>query len=56
MTFVIGGPEGLPPVLKKGRTMISLSKMTFTHQLVRLILMEQIYRAFAIANRLPYHK
>ncbi len=54
--FVIGGPEGLPTDLKSGNTLIGLSKMTFTHQCVRLILLEQIYRAFEIARGSPYHK
>lgn len=56
LTLVIGGPEGLPEILKKKLTLISLSKMTFTHQLTRLVLLEQIYRAFCIAKGIPYHK
>lgn len=56
IAFVIGGPVGLPPVLRKHRPLISLSKMTFTHQCTRLILLEQIYRAFEIAKGSPYHK
>jgi 23S rRNA (pseudouridine1915-N3)-methyltransferase len=57
ITFVIGGPEGLSEdILKKARMVLSLSPMTFTHQLTRLILIEQIYRAFEIAKSSPYHK
>jgi 23S rRNA (pseudouridine1915-N3)-methyltransferase len=56
VTFVIGGPEGLPKILKKNATLISLSEMTFTHQITRLILLEQIYRAFCISSGSPYHK
>jgi len=56
LSFVIGGAEGLPPQLKKGYPLISLSPMTFTHQLARLILVEQIYRAFEIAKGSRYHK
>lgn len=56
LTFVIGGPEGLPPLLKKSAKLISLSKLTFTHQIARLVLVEQIYRALEIAKGTPYHK
>jgi 23S rRNA (pseudouridine1915-N3)-methyltransferase len=55
LAFVIGGPEGLPEALRKG-DMLSFSKFTFTHQIVRLILVEQIYRALEIARGSPYHK
>lgn len=55
LTFIIGGPEGLPPSLKK-LPLISLSPLTFTHQMARLILIEQIYRAFEIDRGSPYHK
>lgn len=55
LTFIIGGAEGLPPHLKKF-PLISLSPLTFTHQMARLILIEQIYRAFEIERGSPYHK
>ncbi|BCA86480.1 ribosomal RNA large subunit methyltransferase H [Enterococcus saigonensis] len=55
--FVIGGSLGLSPeVIKRSNTQISFGKMTYPHQLMRLILVEQIYRAFRINNGEPYHK
>lgn len=54
--FAIGGPTGFTDVDRKGRTLISLSTMTFTHQLARLVLLEQVYRAFEIMRGSPYHK
>lgn len=58
LCFVIGGPEGLPPSLKKRPkiALFSLSPMTFTHQLTRLILIEQIYRSMEILRGSKYHK
>jgi 23S rRNA (pseudouridine1915-N3)-methyltransferase len=55
-TFVIGGAEGLPDSVKSKYPLISLSPMTFTHAMVRVILIEQIYRAFEIAKGSRYHK
>lgn len=55
LTLVIGGAEGLPPKLKN-YPLISLSLMTMTHQIVRLVLMEQMYRAFEILKGSKYHK
>jgi 23S rRNA (pseudouridine1915-N3)-methyltransferase len=56
LNFVIGGAYGFSPsVHKKANTKISLSKMTFSHQIVRLIFMEQLYRALTILNNQPYH-
>lgn len=55
-TFVIGGPLGLPETLKGKIPLVSLSPMTFTHQIARLILVEQIYRAVEILKGSPYHK
>lgn len=56
LSIVIGGAEGLPPNMKKKYPLISLSPMTLTHQCTRLILVEQIYRAFEIARGSKYHK
>ena len=57
ISFVIGGSYGLSDALKKRcNTSISLSKLTFLHQMSRLILLEQIYRAFKILNNETYHK
>ena len=56
VTFVIGGAFGLSPeVLKAANERLSFSKMTFTHQMIRLLLVEQIYRAFRISRGEPYH-
>src|SRR3989338_10332046 len=55
--FIIGGPEGLAPiVLEKSQFHLSLSNMTFTHQIARLLILEQIYRAFTIIKGEKYHK
>ena len=55
--FVIGGSLGIDEELKsKGDKKLSFSKMTFPHQLMRVILLEQIYRAYRIKNNEPYHK
>lgn len=57
LSFVIGGALGLSDeVLKRANLRLSLSKMTFTNQLVRILLVEQIYRAFTIVNGMEYHK
>ncbi len=57
ISFVIGGSLGLSDeVLHRADYQLSFSKMTFPHQLMRLILLEQIYRAFRIINNEPYHK
>ena len=56
LVFVIGGAYGIDSALKNSADFVwSLGSLTFPHQLVRIILAEQIYRAFAIANNLPYH-
>ncbi len=55
--FIIGGPLGLSEKVLTGVDLVlSFSKMTFTHQLIRLLLLEQIYRAFEILSGTKYHK
>ena len=57
VSFVIGGSLGLSDALKKrANERLSFGKMTFPHQMTRLILLEQLYRAFRIAHHEPYHK
>jgi len=57
ITFVIGGSLGLSPeVSKRADFKLSFSKMTFPHQMMRVILLEQIYRAFKIIKNETYHK
>jgi 23S rRNA (pseudouridine1915-N3)-methyltransferase len=57
ITFLIGGSLGLSKsLLKEANLLLSFSKMTFPHQMMRLILLEQIYRSFRILNNEPYHK
>jgi 23S rRNA (pseudouridine1915-N3)-methyltransferase len=57
IAFVIGGSLGLhESVLKRADEKISFSDMTFPHQLMRVILLEQIYRGYRIINNEPYHK
>lgn len=57
ITFIIGGSYGLDDVIKKkSHFALSFSKMTFPHQLFRVILLEQIYRSFKILNHESYHK
>lgn len=56
LVFIVGGPYGFSDdVYKKANTKISLSKMTFSHQMVRLIFLEQLYRAMTILKGEPYH-
>lgn len=57
IAFVIGGSIGLgKEVLKRADESLSFSKMTFPHQLMRVILLEQVYRGYRIINGEPYHK
>ena len=57
ITFIIGGSLGVSTeVLEKSNELISFSKMTFPHQLIRVFLLEQIFRAFKIQNNETYHK
>lgn len=56
-TFIIGGSNGLSgAVLEKADKKISFGRVTYPHQLMRVMLSEQIYRAISIINKLPYHK
>ena len=57
LCFVIGAFDGLPEEVKAACDLrLSFSKMTFPHQLMRVILLEQVYRAFTIINNMKYHK
>ena len=57
LTFVVGGPYGLSTeVLERADTVLSLSPLTFSHQVVRLVLLEQLYRALSIIHGTDYHK
>lgn len=57
VSFVIGGSLGLhESIYKRADELLSFSKMTFPHQLMKLILLEQVYRAFKIMKNEPYHK
>ena len=56
LVFIIGGPYGFAPkIYDAAQEKISLSKMTFSHQMIRLIFVEQLYRAMTILNNGPYH-
>ena len=56
LIFVIGGPYGFSQrIYNAAQEKISLSKMTFSHQMIRLIFTEQLYRAMTILNNEPYH-
>jgi 23S rRNA (pseudouridine1915-N3)-methyltransferase len=57
IVFVIGGPTGLSPQVKKSvRETFALSPLTFTHEMARLLLLEQVYRAISILKNRKYHK
>lgn len=57
ISFLIGGPDGLDPTfLQNTKVIWSLAKLTLPHQLVRVIVAEQIYRAWTIINNHPYHR
>jgi 23S rRNA (pseudouridine1915-N3)-methyltransferase len=57
IAWIIGGPLGLhPSILKRADLVLSFSRLTFPHQMMRLILLEQIYRSFRILHHEPYHK
>lgn len=56
LAFVVGGPYGFAPeVRQRANGRLSLSRLTFSHQMVRVIFVEQLYRAFTIINGEPYH-
>lgn len=56
LTFVIGGPYGFSQaVYQRTNSKLSLSKLTFSHQMIRLFFVEQLYRAFTILRNEPYH-
>lgn len=56
LIFIIGGPYGFAETMyNRANAKISISKMTFSHQLIRIIFAEQLYRAFTILNGEPYH-
>ncbi|MGD9911970.1 MULTISPECIES: 23S rRNA (pseudouridine(1915)-N(3))-methyltransferase RlmH [Methanothrix] len=57
INWIIGGPEGLSQdVLNRSDLQLSLSKMTFPYQMARILLLEQLYRAFKIIKNEPYHR
>ncbi len=57
ITFVVGGPEGLSREISgRANLVLSLGKMTWTHEMCRILLAEQIYRALCILRNIPYHK
>ena len=57
IAFVIGGSLGLAPaVMKRANYALSFSRMTFPHQLMRVVLLEQLYRSYRILKNEPYHK
>lgn len=56
LSIAIGGAEGLPQEIKTHSILLSLSPLTFTHQMTRLVLLEQIYRAIEIQKGTHYHK
>ena len=56
LTLVVGGADGLPAAVKGKFPMISLSKMTLPHQMARLVLVEQLFRAWSIRANTPYHR
>ncbi len=55
LVFVIGGAYGFSDAFRRRGRLLSLSAMTFTHQMVRVFLLEQVYRSFTILNNEPYH-
>jgi 23S rRNA (pseudouridine1915-N3)-methyltransferase len=57
IVFMIGGADGLSPEVSRRADMtLSLGRMTWTHEMCRVLLLEQVYRAFSIVKNIPYHK
>jgi 23S rRNA (pseudouridine1915-N3)-methyltransferase len=57
ITFIVGGPEGIDAALAgQAHLKLSLGRMTWTHEMARMLLLEQIYRALCILRNVPYHK
>ena len=57
MAFIVGGPDGLSrDITTRAQMVLSLGKMTWTHEMCRALLLEQIYRALCILHKIPYHK
>lgn len=57
ITFVIGGPEGLSPKISgRADLVLSMGRMTWTHEMCRVLLLEQVYRALCILRGIPYHR
>ena len=57
VAFIIGGPDGFDPVIREGgHTLLSLSAMTLPHAMVRVMLVEQLYRAWSMLSNHPYHR
>lgn len=56
LALVIGGPDGLSSELRSGARIVSFGAMTLPHQLVRIVVMEQVYRALTILSGHPYHR
>ncbi len=57
LAFILGGPEGIDgAVAEQAHFRLSLGKMTWTHEMARVLLLEQIYRALSILRNIPYHK
>jgi len=57
ISFIIGGPEGLSTkITSRAHLVLSISKMTWTHEMCRALLLEQVYRALCILRGIPYHK
>ena len=57
VAFIIGGPDGFDPVLRQGgHELLALSNLTLPHAMVRVLLVEQLYRAWSMLNNHPYHR